>query len=70
MIYQANGTTALQSAIANRVYLADELGASLPMKMLVYLEGQQLKLIQMPLYDNWDQNTYDPAKIETYVPFS
>ena len=70
MIYQANGTTALQSAIANRVYLADELGASLPMKMLVYLEGQQLKLIQMTLYDNWDQTTYDPAKIETYVPFS
>ena len=69
MLYQASGTTALQSAIANRAYLFDELGGSLPMKMLVYLEAQQLKLIPMGLYDNWDQNTYDPAKIETYVPF-
>ena len=69
MIYQASGMTALQSAIANRVYLVDELGAPLPMKMLVYLEGQQLKLIFMGLSDNWDQNTYDPAQIETYAPF-
>ena len=68
-IYQASQPIALQSVVANRAYLFDEAGESLQMKMLVYLEAQKLKLIPLSLYENWDQNTYDPARIETYAPF-
>lgn len=68
-IYQATQPIALQSVVANRAYLFDEAGESLQMKTLVYLEAQKLKLIPLSLYENWDQNTYDPARIETYAAF-